>query len=201
MLSPKVKAWYVNLLEPVTRTSLRFGVHPHVLTILGFGITLLSAILFGMGAFRWAGLVLFIGGTCDVVDGHLARVSGMKSLFGALLDSTLDRYAEIVVFIGIAVYYLTRVPFSSLVQVWVIVVILGLSGSLMVSYVRARAEGLGQECTVGLMQRPERVICLGVGALLGEFYFPVALVLIAVVSNVTAFSRLYYIWKRSTDAP
>lgn len=200
MLSPKVKAWYVNLLEPVTRTSLRFGVHPHVLTFLGFGITLFSAILFWMGAFRWAGLVLFIGGSCDVLDGHLARVSGMKSLFGALLDSTLDRYAEIAVFIGIAAYYLNKVPSTPLDEVWVLVVILGLSGSLMVSYVRARAEGLGQECTVGLMQRPERVICLGAGALVGELYIPVALVLIAVVSNFTAFSRLYYIWKRSGDA-
>lgn len=199
MLSSKVKAWYVNLLDPVTRTSLRFGVHPHVLTLLGFGLSVFSAILFGVGAFRWAGLVLFIGGSCDVLDGHLARLSGMKSLFGALLDSTLDRYAEIVVFIGITAYYLKRAPANPLNELWVMVVILGLAGSLMVSYVRARAEGLGQECTVGLMQRPERVLCLGIGALLGESYLPVALVLIAIVSNVTAMSRLYYIWKRSSD--
>ena len=200
MLSSKVKAWYVNLLEPVTRTSLRFGIHPHVLTILGFGITVLSGVLFGFGSFRWAGLVLFIGGSCDVLDGHLARISGMKSVFGALLDSTLDRYAEIVVFIGIIAYYLYRASVSPLNDVWVLVAITGLTGSLMVSYVRARAEGLGQECTVGLMQRPERVICLGVGALIGEMWLPVALVLIAVVSNMTAVSRMYHIWKRSGDA-
>lgn len=200
MLGSKVKAWYVNLLEPVTRTSLRFGIHPHVLTILGFGITVLSGILFGLGSFRWAGLVLFIGGSCDVLDGHLARISGMKSVFGALLDSTLDRYAEIVVFIGIIAYYLYRAPVNPLNDIWVLVAITGLTGSLMVSYVRARAEGLGQECAVGLMQRPERVICLGVGALIGEMGIPYALVLIAVVSNVTAVSRMYHIWKRSGDA-
>jgi CDP-diacylglycerol--glycerol-3-phosphate 3-phosphatidyltransferase len=197
MLGSKVKAWYVNLLEPVTRTSVRFGIHPNALTVLGFGITMISAVLFGMGSFLWAGLVLFIGGTCDVIDGHLARVTGTKSIFGALLDSTLDRYAEIGVFIGIVAYYLYRAPDNPLNEVWILVAILGLTGSLMVSYVRARAEGLGQECTVGLMQRPERVICLGVGALLGEMYLPVALVLIAAVSNVTAFSRMYHIWKRS----
>ncbi|MBM3264538.1 MAG: CDP-alcohol phosphatidyltransferase family protein [candidate division Zixibacteria bacterium] len=195
--SSKVKTWYVNLLEPVTRTSVRFGIHPNALTVLGFGITLLSAVLYGMGAFRWAGLVLFIGGSCDVLDGHLARVTGTKSVFGALLDSTLDRYAEIAIFIGIAIFYLYRAPENPFNEVWVLTAILGLTGSLMVSYVRARAEGLGQECTVGFMQRPERVVCLGLGALLGEFYIPAALVLIAAVSNVTAASRLYYIWKRS----
>ena len=82
---------------------------------------------------------------------------------------------------------------------WVLASVMAISGSLMVSYVRARAEGLGQECTVGLMQRPERIICLGLGALLGETYLPVALVLIAVVSNITAFSRLFYIRKKSRN--
>lgn len=200
LLGSKVKAWYVNLLEPLTRTSVRFGIHPNVMTVLGFGITMISAALYGLGSFRWAGIVLFIGGSCDVLDGHLARVTGAKSLFGALLDSTLDRYAEIAVFIGIVAYYLYRAPVNSLNEVWVLVSILGLTGSLMVSYVRARAEGLGQECKVGLMQRPERVICLGLGALLGELYLPVALVLIAAVSNVTAISRIYYIWKQSNGA-
>ena len=197
LLGSKVKTWYVNLLEPLTRTSVRFGIHPNVMTVLGFGITIFSAALYGMGSFRWAGVVLFIGGSCDVLDGHLARVTGAKSLFGALLDSTLDRYAEIAVFIGIVAYYLYRAPVNPLNEIWVLVSILGLTGSLMVSYVRARAEGLGQECKVGLMQRPERVICLGVGALLGELYLPVALVLIAAVSNVTAVSRIFYIWKQS----
>jgi CDP-diacylglycerol--glycerol-3-phosphate 3-phosphatidyltransferase len=197
MLGSKVKDWYVSLLEPVTRTSVRFGIHPNALTMLGFAITLISGFLFGIGSFRWAGLVLFIGGSCDVLDGHLARVTGTKSIFGALLDSTLDRYAEIAVFIGLVAYYLFRAPENAMNDIWVLVTIAGVTGSLMVSYVRARAEGLGQECAVGLMQRPERVICLGVGALLGEMYLPVSLVLIAVVSNFTALSRMLYIWKQS----
>ena len=200
MLGSKVKAWYVSLLEPITRTSLSFGIHPNVLTILGFAITVFSGILFAMGAFLWAGVVLFIGGSCDVLDGHLARITDQKSVFGALLDSTLDRYAEIVVFIGIVTYYLYNAPADPLNEIWVIMAVTGLTGSLMVSYVRARAEGLGQECKVGLMQRPERVICLGVGALLGEMFLSVDLVLIAVVSNLTAVSRLYHIWKQAEDA-
>ena len=80
---------------------------------------------------------------------------------------------------------------------WVLVSVMAISGSLMVSYVRARAEGLGYECNVGLMQRPERIICLGLGALLGESYLPIALALIAVVSNITAISRLFYIYRQS----
>ena len=200
MLGSKVKAWYVNLLEPITRTTLSFGIHPNVLTLLGFGITVLSGILFAIGSFRWAGVVLFVGGSCDVMDGHLARITDQKSTFGALLDSTLDRYAEIVVFMGITVYYLYNASTNPLNEIWIIFAITGLTGSLMVSYVRARAEGLGQECKVGLMQRPERVICLGLGALFGELFLPVALVLIAVVSNLTAVSRLYHIWKQADGA-
>ena len=167
MLSSKVKTWYVNMLGPFVRTSVRFGIHPNALTIFGFGITLVSAYLFGLGAFRWAGLVMFIGGSCDVLDGHLARATGTRSTFGALLDSTLDRYAEIAVFIGIIAFYLFSAADSDLNAYWVLASVMAISGSLMVSYVRARAEGLGQECTVGLMQRPERIICLGLGALLG----------------------------------
>ena len=199
VLGSKVKTWYVNMLGPFVRTSVRLGIHPNALTMLGFGITLVSACLFGLGAFQWAGLVMFIGGSCDVLDGHLARETGTRSTFGALLDSTLDRYAEIAVFIGIIAYYLFNAAESELSSYWVLASVMAISGSLMVSYVRARAEGLGQECTVGLMQRPERIICLGLGALLGETYLPVALVLIAVVSNITAFSRLFYIRKKSID--
>ena len=98
---------------------------------------------------------MFIGGSCDVLDGHLARVTGTKSTFGALLDSTLDRYAEIAVFIGIIVFYLLGAANSESSIYWVLVSVMAISGSLMVSYVRARAEGLGYECNVGLMQRPE----------------------------------------------
>ena len=197
MVSSKVKTWYISMLGPFVRTSVRFGIHPNTLTVVGFGITLVSAYLFGLGSFRWAGLIMFIGGTCDVLVGHLALVTGTKSTFGALLDSTLDRYAEIAVFIGIIVFYLLGAANSESSIYWVLVSVMAISGSLMVSYVRARAEGLGYECNVGLMQRPERIICLGLGALLGESYLPIALALIAVVSNITAISRLFYIYRQS----
>ena len=110
---------------------------------------------------------------------------------------TLDRYAEIAVLSGIIVFYLFNAEDRDLSAYIVLAGVLAISGSLMVSYVRARAEGLGQKCTVGLMQRPERIICLGLGAFLGEPYLPIALVLIAVVSNITAISRLFYISKNT----
>ncbi len=197
MLRSKVKTWYVSLLGPFVRTAVRLGINPNTLTILGFGITLVSACLFSFGEFRWAGLIMFFGGSCDVLDGHLARSTGTRSTFGALLDSTLDRYAEIAVLSGIIVFYLFNAEDRDLSAYIVLAGVLAISGSLMVSYVRARAEGLGQKCTVGLMQRPERIICLGLGAFLGEPYLPIALVLIAVVSNITAISRLFYISKNT----
>jgi len=199
LLSSKIKTWYENMLGPFVRTSVRFGIQPNTLTVLGFGITLISAGLFAIGSFRWAGLVMFLGGSLDVLDGHLARATENRSIFGALLDSTLDRYSEIAVFVGIIAFYLFYATESDLNAWWILASVTAISGSLMVSYVRARAEGLGRTCTVGLMQRPERILCLGSGALLGAAYLPIALVLIAVVSNFTALSRMVHIRKQPEE--
>ena len=143
MLGSKVKAWYVSLLEPITRTSLSFGIHPNVLTILGFAITVFSGVLFAMGAFLWAGVVLFIGGSCDVLDGHLARITDQKSVFGALLDSTLDRYAEIVVFVGIVAYFLYNAPPDPLNEIWVDFAFTGIALGLELYPCNTLADAIG----------------------------------------------------------
>ena len=129
-----------------------------------------------------------------MLDGHAARISGKKSSFGALFDSTIDRYAELVVFIGLVFYYMIH-PHPAIV----VIILLAISGSMMVSYVKARAEGLNMECTIGLMQRPERIVYLGFGALIfGEtILFHVVLGIIAVFTNVTAIQRVYYIYAKS----
>lgn len=190
MLPKELKEWFRNLLQPIGTVCSRLGIHPHVLTTVGFIISLGAAFTFGLGLFRWAGLFVLLAGIFDMLDGHTARISGKKSSFGALYDSTIDRYAELVVFIGLAIYYMNHThPFV------VVVILLAISGSMMVSYVKARAEGLDMECTIGLMQRPERIVYLGFGAVIfgKSLVFTIILGIIAVFTNVTAIQRVRYI--------
>ena len=136
---------------------IRWGVHPNVVTTLGFLVTLLAGWFFHLDHVRMAGFLVLIGGLFDLLDGRVARESGLASKFGSFYDSTLDRISEIVVYIGLASLYNTIYPeVEDLAMVYVIMLAMG--GSLMVSYTRARAEGLKLDCKIGLMQRPERVV-------------------------------------------
>lgn len=195
MLPQKLKEWFRSLLKPVGTLCTKLGIHPHVLTIMGFAISAGAGCAFGLGSFRWAGVLVLVAGIFDMLDGHTARISGKKSSFGALFDSTIDRYAESVVFIGLAVYYVNQ-PHPALV----VIILLAISGSMMVSYVRARAEGLDMECIIGLMQRPERIVYLGFGAMIFDktLLFQIILGLIAVLTNVTAIQRVYYIYAKNS---
>lgn len=200
MLPQRLKEWVRGLMRPGGALCSKLGIHPHVLTTVGFGVSLCAGLSFGLGSFRWAGLLVLIAGIFDMLDGHTARISGKKSSFGALYDSTIDRYAELVVFIGLAIHYLQHPH-----PVAVITVLLAISGSMMVSYVKARAEGLEMECPVGLMQRPERIVYLGFGAVIfgKTLLFQIVLGIIALFTNVTAIQRLYYIyvWNKKQDQP
>jgi CDP-diacylglycerol--glycerol-3-phosphate 3-phosphatidyltransferase len=143
----------------------------------------------------WGGIILILAGACDVLDGRLARNTNRTSRFGAILDSTVDRYSEIVVFMGLAAFFHSAVMSA--------IVILAMAGSLLTSYVRARAEGLGLECKIGLMQRPERVTFIAVGAVIGaliDYLFgthqsllKLAIVGIAVLGNVTVIQRVVHV--------
>ena len=149
----------------------------------------------------WGGAVILFAGLFDMIDGRLARVGGMQSTFGALWDSTLDRYSELFTLFGIAIYLLLNG------YVWSgVVTFAAMVGSVMVSYVRARAEGLAIECKVGFMQRPERVVVTSVGALLcgccadGVSFDPlwlliVPMYLIAILANITAFWRIAHCYR------
>jgi len=168
------------------------GVHPDLLTALGLIGNILAAVLFAVGRFRGAGGMMLLGGLCDVLDGEVARAGQRGSRFGALLDSTLDRYSEIFVAFGITVYFVR--------SGWVLtcaVIFFLLAGSLMVSYVRARAEGLGEECKVGVMQRGERVVAIAVGALIGVRALVIVIWIIALLANFTVAERLWHVWRKT----
>ncbi|MDZ7313024.1 MAG: CDP-alcohol phosphatidyltransferase family protein [candidate division KSB1 bacterium] len=203
LLPDWLKNWYLNLITPVVNFCIARAVNPNFFTTLGFIVSVISASLFVLGYPRWAGVLVLLSGTLDIIDGKVARATNRVTKFGALYDSTLDRYAEVVVFFGLA-YFFSRHQFdffASPDSLWrlvaVIAVSVALGGSMMVSYVRARAEGLGLECKVGIMQRPERIVLLGFGAILHEIALIVAVVLIALLSNFTAVQRLIHV--RSTE--
>ncbi len=195
LLPNNVKEGFRSLLKPVIDIFVRINISPNVFTTLSLFICFLSAYQFGKGSYRLGALFFLLGGLCDMFDGAVARSSNRVTRFGALYDSTIDRYAEFIVFFGISIYYIKRFingyEFGFFIAMTVFVAIFG---SLMVSYVRARAEGLGFECKVGLLQRPERIILICLGAFISEFTLILAIFIIAVMANITAIQRLFYIW-------
>ena len=205
-------------LEPVTGTLARLGVGPDGVTWLGLLVSLSAALAFFEGYFQLGALLVAISGLCDLVDGELARRAGPASRFGAFLDSTLDRLSDGLVLTGIAGFYLVHLtelvldPSQAVAEItrgleprtWAVVsltAVLALVGSFMVSYTRARAEGLGLECRVGWFERPERMVLIIVAAAFGVG--PVmsgALILLAVLSFATAAQRVAHIWKHTRGA-
>jgi CDP-diacylglycerol--glycerol-3-phosphate 3-phosphatidyltransferase len=175
-------------LESLARVLARWNVSPDLVTFIGLILTIGVAVLAGLGEIRWAGVAYVFAAICDAIDGTLARVGGKGSRFGAFLDSTIDRFEESVVFLGLAVYY-ARV--GGVYEIPLILV--ATVGSLMVSYTRARAEALGVSCKVGFMTRVPRVVIMIVGMILDQVL--VALIVIAVASLFTAFHRLYHVWR------
>jgi CDP-diacylglycerol--glycerol-3-phosphate 3-phosphatidyltransferase len=194
----------VKLLSFVYGPLIRRRVDPNYVTTVGFLVTISAGIAFFLGHTRIAGALVLLGGVLDIVDGQVARGTGLASVFGSFYDSTLDRISEIVVFLGIFSLYGGHHPDFD--YPWMVyTVALALAGSLMVSYTRARAEALGLDCNVGLMQRLERVVLIGGSALLfgGAFEGAVltwVLIIMAVLTNFTAFQRIVWVY-RNTAAP
>jgi CDP-diacylglycerol--glycerol-3-phosphate 3-phosphatidyltransferase len=146
------------LTKPLVKVLSKWDIHPNAVTVVGVITTACAAVVLFLGHMRWGGLLILLGGLCDMTDGALARYTDKASRFGAFFDSTVDRYAESIMFFGIAAHFFLNNNHWSLVAVF-----LALCGSLMVSYTRARAEGLGFEAKMGLMQRPERILIIGLG--------------------------------------
>jgi len=174
--------------EPVARLLVRVRIRPNYLTVLGLALSALAALAFAANRVRTGGLLLMAAGAADLLDGAVARVSGQATPFGAFLDSVLDRYSDLIVLAGLALLFvrLGRLPD-------LLLTLASLVGSIMVSYTRARAESIGADCGVGLMERGERMICLIVGAL-ADLMTPI-LWLLAIGSNLTAIQRIHHTWR------
>ena len=172
------------------------GITPNMVTYAGFVLTIVSALILGGGYFRIGGFVLWGAAMFDMLDGSLARATNQSSTFGAFIDSTLDRYSESITFLAL-VYHYSNVSGSRMQIVLIFVILVG---SLMVSYTRARAEGLRVSVTEGWLQRPERLTLLIAGLILGPNILNLILWLMAVFTNVTAFQRIFEVYWRLRNA-
>lgn len=202
----KALRWPVYaLIEPVVRWLVRRGVHPNAISVAGFVVTVAGAWLYSQDHVRTAGFCVLLGGLLDIFDGRVARVSGLASKFGSFFDSTLDRISEIAMYLGLMTLYNNYG--AELADLWMIYVItLALGGSLMVSYTRAKAEALGFDCSVGLMQRAERIVLLGLGSLAFGLAWSGAvvsgtIVVVALLTNATAVQRIVWVYKHGSGVP
>ncbi len=190
MLANKYKKVVLDGVDPWVAKAAGWGVNPNYLTLLGLFWALGAAFYYGSGKFGWGGLFFGLSGLCDLLDGSLARTGGKITPFGAFWDSTLDRYADMAVYLGLIWHYGAANRSCTLLAVF-----LALIGSVMVSYTRARAESIIPSCQVGWFERPERIILL----LLGSFLpiMPWILWILALGANVTAGQRIYYTYKQA----
>lgn len=173
------------------------GIHPNLLTFFGLLVNVAAAVLFGMADpehpqryFRAAAAVIFLAGIFDLTDGPVARQQGRVSPFGAFFDSMIDRYSDMVLYMGLVVYYARIGRFF-----YVVLAVVAMAGSFMVSYSRARAESLIPTCKVGFMERPERVVLLIIGSVFNRM--APALWAIAVFSTVTVIHRIVFTWRET----
>jgi len=205
MFSRRIQQRARHLVALLIRPLARLGVTPNTLTVIGLLISILTAVVIAQGYLVAGGLLVLFAGIFDMFDGAMARFLNTATTFGAFFDSTLDRYSESIILFGMLVYALQRPDLHDIFwpfaheQLWMIAVIfIAVVGSLMVSYTKARAEGLGLECKTGLLARPERVVLLAIGLLSGTSIW--ALALLAIFSQLTAIERVVYVWRITSHA-
>lgn len=204
LLSPRVRAWYLSNLEPFENLLVARGVLPSFLSYGQLISSVAAGLAYACGLIFTAGFLVLFTGTLDILDGKVARRTNGSSPRGAFLDSVVDRYAEFVTLAGLIVF------FQSGWKMWAVV--LALLGGMMVSYSRARAEGLHMRCDVGLLQRPERFVLLGFGSIAssiavhalsvpGHHLLALTVVALAILSNLTALQRVIYVLQRLDGRP
>jgi CDP-diacylglycerol--glycerol-3-phosphate 3-phosphatidyltransferase len=190
-----------RILNGIVRQLARLDPNPNFLSVIGLGINIFGALLYGYGKFFYAGLVMIFANIFDMLDGRVARLTGRVTKFGAFLDSSLDRLSDMVVFLGIIIFYSRDTQYHS--TLYASLTGAALIGSVMVSYTSARAESLIPKCDVGFLRRPERVVLLILGSLtvwpesnhplLNKM--PATIWLMAVLSYWTFGHRLYHTWR------
>jgi CDP-diacylglycerol---glycerol-3-phosphate 3-phosphatidyltransferase len=192
ILPVRFERWVVSRLDPVVATLARMGLTPNALTLLSLVFGLGAATLVVYNQLRWGVMVLILAGGCDILDGQVAHFTGKVSRFGGILDSALDRYIEFLILGSVGIHY-----FQTGQPGWILVCAFALAGSFMVSYVKARAEGAGLSCPVGLLQRAERLVILGTGIFFGGWLLKSVLLALALLAHVTAVERLMFLKKSS----
>jgi CDP-diacylglycerol--glycerol-3-phosphate 3-phosphatidyltransferase len=180
--------------HPIARVLEKLGLHPNTVTLFGFLLNVGASIILSTGRLVLGGVFLLLASSVDSLDGALARVSGAKSRFGAFLDSTLDRLSEGALLLGLLAWLLRQ---NATLEIYLVFLIL--LGSVMVSYTRARAEGVGYECKVGILTRLERVAVLGVGLIIG--WVRPTLIFMAVFTWITVFQRVWHVYRESRKNP
>lgn len=188
MVANLARVWSARLIEPIARFLGSLGLSPNAVTVLGFLLTVAVAGVLASGRLLLAGFLLIVTLAFDALDGTLARISGQTTRFGAFLDSTLDRWAEVAMFVAIVWLYVHTDN-----DLGAILGVLALSMSLMVSYTRARAEGIGLECKEGILTRFERLVILILGLIAGQLIW--ALAIIAALAGITAVQRIWVTWQ------
>jgi len=188
VLPARFERWFASLWQPLAGWLSGLGVSANSLTLISLLMGLLAALLIALGRLPWALIPFGLMGLCDILDGQVAKKSLRVTAFGAILDSSLDRYTEFLIFAGIGIHYAWRGEFW-----WIFVAALALAGSYQVSYIKARAEGAGRSCRVGLLQRAERLVLLGFGLLFAGSVLKVVLILLAVFTHVTMIERLWHL--------
>ena len=194
MLSQLVRKYSQKFIDPVAHFFSTKKISPNAITIVGFLLMSIVAFVLAQGYLFWGGVLITVFALFDALDGTLARMTKQTSRFGAFLDSTLDRYAEAIIYLGLFIYYINQNQTVDLLLIYATVV-----GSLMVSYARARAEGIGVPLKDGLFTRFERIFVLVVGLLFNWVFssfstLTLALWILAILSNFTAVQRMYMVW-------
>ena len=191
-----VRGWCAKLIAPVAVALGRAGLTPNMLTLIGLAVILVAAVVIALGHTTWGGVLFILSGFFDALDGALARLTDRKTRFGAFLDSTSDRYADAAILFGMMFPFLRAGQPAEVILAFVAVI-----GSVLVSYTRARAEGLGLECKVGLLTRLERFLIIAVALFFN--WVTLALWVLAVLTHFTAIQRIVYVWQitRGSDRP
>lgn len=188
--SDLLRVRFKNVINPIASLLNRTGITPNMLTLLGLIGNFIGALFLARGSFLIGGVILLLMGPLDALDGALARLRSENSNFGGLVDSVSDRYSEMIIFGGLMYYYLQRADWA-----WVGFVFLAACGSFMVSYVRARAEGLGYQAKGGILTRGERFVVLVPSLILS--YPKVGIAIIALLANVTALQRIFIVHRQA----
>ena len=188
MLTDYARRWSRGFLGAIARFLDRFGLSPNIITVAGFLLTAAVAVVLGHGYLRLGGLLLILTAGLDAVDGTMARLLDRGTQFGAFLDSTLDRYSEIAVYLALVIHFHLQGSTTEM-----ILALVTIGGSLMVSYTKARAEGIGIPLKGGLFGRFERVLVLIAALILNQMTY--GLWILAVFSNFTALQRMWLVWQ------